>query len=185
MTGSLIWQEHGTELQRFDRVVMTLEAGNLVFRDQRKLGGLWLGKDEEKIHEIMGDQGPDALGLTGTALFDRLALRRGALKSTLMDQSVLAGVGNMLSDEVLWQAKINPKRRYTDLDPKERHQLDLCLQRILRASIKSGAIPRESRWLSSQRSRPEASCPRCRHRLTRSTINGRTSYWCPTCQPER
>ncbi|MCU1363362.1 MAG: formamidopyrimidine-DNA glycosylase [Acidimicrobiaceae bacterium] len=182
MTGSLIWQESHEEFQRFDRVAIYVEKGRLIFRDQRKLGGLWLANDDEGIREIIGEQGPDALGLTGRDLTERLGLRRGALKSTLMDQSVLAGLGNMLSDEVLWQARIHPERRFGDLDLKERHQLDLCLQRVLRASIKLGAIPRRATWLSSQRSESEAFCPRCQRRLSTGHIGGRTSYWCPSCQ---
>lgn len=182
MTGSLVWDESAGKLGRFQRVAIIFGSGALIFQDQRKLGGLWLAKNDARVREIIGDQGPDALGLTGRDLEARLRLKRGAVKSTLMNQSVLSGLGNMLSDEVLWQARVHPARRYGDLTAGERHRLDLCLQRVLRASIKSGAIPRRTSWLSSQRSRPEPQCPRCHGPLATSSIGGRTSYWCPHCQ---
>jgi formamidopyrimidine-DNA glycosylase len=164
-------------------VVIVFDDGELIFRDQRKFGGLWLARNDKSICKVIGDLGPDALGLKGRSLRTRLESKRGALKSTLMDQSVLAGLGNMLSDEVLWLAEIHPGQRYDDLDNKQRHQLDLALQRVLRASVKTGAIPRKASWLSSQRSRPEPRCPRCHGPLRTSQIGGRTSYWCPRCQP--
>lgn len=182
MTGSLVWDESCEAPPHFQRVAIMFETGRLIFQDQRKLGGLWLAKGDARVREIIGDQGPDAFGLTGSDLEARLELKRGALKSTLMNQSVLSGIGNMLSDEVLWQARVHPERRYGDLDAEERHRLDLCLQRVLRASMKTGAIPRRASWLSSQRSRPDPRCPRCHGQLKTSPIGGRTSYWCPRCQ---
>ncbi len=183
MTGRLVWEPSSADPVGFDRVVFHLTDGKLIFRDQRKLRGLWLADDDDAVREVIGEQGPDALGLTGPRLDARLAGRRGALKSVLMDQSILAGLGNMLSDEVLWQVGIHPGQRFADLQPHERRRLDQGLQRVLRASVKAGEIPRRATWLSSQRSRPDPSCPRCRDHLETSQINGRTSYWCPSCQP--
>jgi formamidopyrimidine-DNA glycosylase len=182
MTGSLVWDSPHTEPHNFDRVLIQVDSGTLVFRDQRKLRGIWLSDDEDGVGEVIGEQGPDALGLSARRLEDCLCGRRGALKSALMDQHVIAGLGNMLSDEVLWRAKIHPARRFDDLRPSERAGLSRCLQRVLRASVEVGAIPRRATWLSSQRSRPDPQCPRCRVRLTTSRIGGRTSYWCPGCQ---
>jgi hypothetical protein len=82
MTGRLVWEDHSETLQRFDRVAISLEDGTLIFRDQRKLGGLWLANSEESIREIIGDQGPDALGLTGRRFEERQhPVRRGAVAS--------------------------------------------------------------------------------------------------------
>jgi formamidopyrimidine-DNA glycosylase len=183
MTGSLVWEPPDGECLRFDRVVIHVGRGKLVFRDQRKLRGIWLADDEDGVRAVIGEQGPDALGLPARRLEERLDGHRGALKSILMDQSVLAGLGNMLSDEVLWRARIHPTRRFGDLAPNERRALGPALQRVLRASAQVGAIPRRSTWLSSQRSQPDPHCPRCRAPLATSRIGGRTSYWCPVCQP--
>ncbi len=183
MTGSLVWDRSDRECLRFDRVIIYVGRGKLVFRDQRKLRGLWLVNDDDGVREVTGEQGPDALGLTGRRLEERLDGRRGALKSVLMDQRVVAGLGNMLSDEVLWRARIHPARPFGDLQPQERDELSAGLQRVLRASVQVGAIPRRPTWLSSQRSRPDPQCPRCRAHLATSRVGGRTSYWCPVCQP--
>ena len=157
--------------------------GKLVFNDQRKLRGIWLADSEEALREVIGEQGPDALGLTSRRLEVCLAGRRGALKSLLMDQHVVAGLGNMLSDEILWRARIHPARRLGDLQPHEREELGRSLQRVLRASVPVGAIPRWATWLSSQRSLTDPHCPRCRAHLATSRVGGRTSYRCPVCQP--
>ena len=183
MTGSLVWESPDGGRLRFDRVVIRVRSGKLVFRDQRKLGGIWLADSEEAVREVIGEQGPDALGLSGPLLEERLDGRHGALKSVLMDQRVVAGLGNMLSDEVLWRAMLHPARRFGDLQSHERRQLGRALQRVVRASAQMGAIPRRAGWLSSQRFRPNPLCPRCRAHLATSRVSGRTSYWCPVCQP--
>ena len=182
MTGSLAWDGREGELGRFDRVVIDVGSGRLVFRDQRKLRGLWLAADEGEVQSVIGEQGPDALGLTARQLEERLGHRRGTVKSVLMDQRVVSGLGNMLSDEVLWRARIHPARHYGDLRADERAGLSRGLHRVLRASVKAGAIPRRAGWLSSQRGVPDPRCPRCRTCLATSRIGGRTSYWCPACQ---
>ncbi|MFZ0667416.1 MAG: DNA-formamidopyrimidine glycosylase family protein [Acidimicrobiales bacterium] len=183
MTGDLIWDPPDAEYLRYDRVIISVGSGNLVYRDQRKLQGLWLADDEDAVTEFIGDLGPDALGLTCRQLEERLTDRRGALKAVLMDQHVVAGLGNMLCDEMLWRARIHPARRFGDLRAPERQALCRSLQRVLRASVQVGDIPRRATWLSSQRSQPEPRCPRCGSSLELSRIGGRTTYWCPTCQP--
>ncbi len=80
MTGSLVWNSPERERLRFDRVVICVESGRLVFRDQRKLRGLWLADDESGVRATIGEQGPDALGLSARMLEERLAHRRGALE---------------------------------------------------------------------------------------------------------
>jgi formamidopyrimidine-DNA glycosylase len=183
MTGSLVWESLESECFRFDRVVISVERGKLLFRDKRKLRGLWLADDEACIRAVIGEQGPDALGLSTPRLEERLAGHRAPLKSVLMDQRVVSGLGNMLSDEVLWRARIHPLCRFSDLDPSGRRELGISLQRVLRASLRHGAIPRRPTWLASQRSRLDPHCPRCRTGLETSKVRGRTSYWCPACQP--
>jgi formamidopyrimidine-DNA glycosylase len=183
MTGRLVWEPPDVEPLRFERVTIYLKTGKLAFRDQRKLGGLWIVDDDDGVSKVIGQQGPDALGLSGPHLEECLAARRGSLKTAMMDQGVIAGLGNMLSDEVLWRAHIYPGRRFISLESFERQELDRALQRVLRACVKVGEIPRSASWLSSQRSRSDPRCPRCRAPLMRSRVGGRTSYWCAVCQP--
>jgi formamidopyrimidine-DNA glycosylase len=183
MTGGLSWASPADKRERYDRVVLSLADGDLVYADQRKLRGLWLAKQDGEIAKVIGRQGPDAYGLTGAALTGALEGRRRSLKVALMDQSVIAGIGNMLADETLWRAKIHPSRRFDSLDTQERRLLDRALQQVLRSSIRAGTIPRTRAWLSSQRGLDHPQCPRGHGELRTSRLAGRTTYWCPTCQP--
>jgi formamidopyrimidine-DNA glycosylase len=94
MTGGLVWDRPDGELLRFDRVVIHFGTGKIVFRDQRKLHGIWLADGEDDARAVTGALGPDALGLTRRQLEERLTGRRGALKALLLDQQILAGLGN-------------------------------------------------------------------------------------------
>jgi formamidopyrimidine-DNA glycosylase len=183
MTGSLVWETSHDQDDRFARVIFETGQGMLVYQDMRKLRGLWLAESDDEITRVIDPQGPDALGLTGTELRDRLAGRRAGLKGLLMDQTVVAGLGNMLSDEVLWRARIHPARRYDSLDTAECRHLDRSLQQVLRTSVTQGSIPRTRSWLSSQRGAEAPRCPRGHGALRTSRFGGRTAYWCPVCQP--
>ena len=181
MTGQLRWEPRESQALRFDRLDFFLDDGRLVFQDQRNLGGIWLAEDRDEVRQVTGDLGPDALGITVADIEERFAGSR-MLKALLMDQSVLAGLGNMLSDEVLWRAQIHPATRFAELDPDQLKDLAGSLQRVLRDAVKAGEIPEAATWLASQRSRPNPRCPRCRTDLRTSRIAGRTAHWCPMCQ---
>ncbi len=96
-----------------------LDKGELSYADLRKLRGVWLSDGEDEIAGVLGPQGSDALGMNLAAFRDAFAgrQRRGArLKPTLMDQSVIAGLGNLLTDEICWRARLQPTRPVADLD---------------------------------------------------------------------
>ena len=185
MTGSLGWKGAGEEdlRLRYDRVVFTTSTGALVYRDQRKLRGLWLAVGDDELAAIVGPQGPDALGISRADLDAALAGHRGALKPLLMDQSVVAGLGNLTADEVLWRARLHPRRRANRLADAERRSLQRALATVLRAATKAGAVPAAPGWLTSQRDAADPRCPRCRTPLERLRLGGRTAVFCPTCQP--
>jgi formamidopyrimidine-DNA glycosylase len=132
---------------------------------------------------VMGPQGPDALGIGLRAFGEVLNGRTGRLKPTMMDQSVIAGLGNLLSDEICWRARIAPRRPVADLDSDEVRRLHSALTQVLRTSVRHGCVPGLSRWLTGARDEPDPTCPRCGTRLAHARINGRTSWWCPRCQP--
>lgn len=181
MTGRLRWDPPETAAMRSDRVDLSLENGKLVFQDQRNLGGMWLTETCDEARQVIGDLGPDALKLTTQELEERFAGSR-MVKLLLMDQSVLAGLGNMLSDEVLWRARIHPSRRFDDLDPDKVKALTRSLHLVLKDSVRAGEIPRQPTWLASQRSQANPQCPRCGTDLRTNRIASRTAYWCPACQ---
>jgi len=181
MTGELLWKE-GEERHRHDRVVFSIGTGELVYRDQRKLQGLWLAEDKGHVGRITGPLGPDALGLDAELLTEQLAGRRSAVKTALTNQRIVGGIGNLLADEILWQARIHPARRSDTLTPGDLGRLSKSLERVVRTSVKEGDIPRRRGWLYARRDEKGATCPRCRARLSASRLNGRTAVWCPRCQ---
>jgi formamidopyrimidine-DNA glycosylase len=181
MTGGLGWEAGREGRHRHDRVIVETDRGELRYRNMRKLGGLWLAHDREDARAVVGALGPDALDASLRALRTALGRRRGRVKAALMDQAVVAGVGNLAADEALWQARIHPARRLEDLGEEERRRLELAVRRVLRTWVdRFDDIPRS--WLLPVRGRPGATCPRCRTPLLRTVAGGRTTYLCPQCQ---
>jgi len=183
MTGGLHWSgQEGVDRHRHDRLIVVTGNGEMRYRNMRMLGGAWLARDEAELDGIVGSLGPDAAELDPEELDAVLDGRRGGAKATLMNQRVLAGIGNELSDEILWRARIHPARPVNLLGARKRRELAEATQDVLVASSRHGRIPREPAWLEEQRGTRDARCPRDNRPLRRSRIAGRTSYWCPRCQ---
>lgn len=185
MTGDLIPGEGPKGRHRHDRVIFELDLGELRYRNMRKLGGLWLALDQQQVTGILGPLGPDALGLGRRQFRELLARRRGRAKAALMDQTFIAGVGNLLADEALWRARVHPARRLEELAEPERGKLFDGLRTVVRTSVERfDDVPRMRGWLTHVRGVPRAACPRCHTVLGRTVVGGRTTYFCPRCQPE-
>jgi formamidopyrimidine-DNA glycosylase len=183
MTGGLNWSGRDSEgRHRHDRLIVVTPSGEMRYRNMRMLGGAWLARDERELDEIVGSLGPDAAELNAAELAALLDGRRGGVKATLMNQRVVAGIGNELSDEILWRARIHPARGLRDLGPRKRAEVGRVTAEVLAESNRHGRIPRKPGWLEEQRGRRDARCPRCGRAFRRSRIAGRTSYWCPRCQ---
>jgi formamidopyrimidine-DNA glycosylase len=148
------------------------DGGRLQMVDPRRLGGVELDPDEERL-------GPDALSLTPAQLRGALAGSRTALKARLLNQEKIAGIGNLLADEALWRAGLAPQHPAGDLRPAELRRL----HRHLRATLceLSGRGGSHTGDLMAER-RGGGRCPRDGTALIRSTVGGRTSWWCPTHQ---
>ncbi|NSC22837.1 Fpg/Nei family DNA glycosylase [Streptomyces albus subsp. chlorinus] len=185
MTGRLVCARPDDEAHPHDRVLLTLDGGRqLRYRDQRKLKGLWLADDPEAAR-LLDAQGPDALTVPRDGFDAALAGRRGRLKAALTDQSLLAGLGNLLADEILWQARLHPERPTGSLSDGERAALYRTMRQVLRTSVSAGHVPPRDTWLTGHRDAPgRAPCPRCGTRLRAGRVAGRTTVWCPHCQPE-
>jgi formamidopyrimidine-DNA glycosylase len=183
MTGDLIWSGDEPERHRHDRVILELDHGELRYRNMRKLGGAWLAHDRGEVRGLLGELGPDALSIGKREFLERLAKRRGGVKAVLMDQRFIAGVGNLIADEVLWQARLHPLLRVESLTDEERTLLYRKLRSVLRESVERyDYVPRKRSWLSHVRGNPGAECPRCGTPLSRITAAGRTTWFCAACQ---
>lgn len=183
MTGSLSWHRADEPPHRHDRIVFRLPDGELRYRDMRKLQGVRLAADGEQARRQLPELGPDALGLSRDGLAGALSGRRARLKTVLTDQSALAGLGNLLADEICWRARVDPLRTAADLDAAELTALHRAMRDVLRASVEAERVPPRGTWLTGARDDPEAACPRCGTPLRDRRLSGRRTVWCPRCQP--
>jgi len=190
MTGRLIRFKQPKDDPRFDRVRFDLDHGyHLAFVDQRILGRVGLTTDPD-THIADADLGPDALVLARDpdAFVARFEGRRGRVKAALMDQRLLAGIGNIYSDEILFQARLHPKAPVERLERKSLKKLCRTTRSVLETAIDCGAgsddfvdcLP--ATWLLPRRSRG-ADCPMCGGKIRAIKAAGRTSYYCASCQP--
>jgi formamidopyrimidine-DNA glycosylase len=153
------------------------DGGALLFHDPRRFGSLELAPDESRL-------GPDALSVTRAELSKAVwvppgrAATAAPLKARLMDQERLAGLGNLLADEILWRAALDPQRRNA-LDDEEVRRLHKTLRATLRELGRQGG----SHMGDLQEERHTGGrCPLDGTELARATVGGRTTYWCPLHQ---
>jgi formamidopyrimidine-DNA glycosylase len=145
------------------------DGGRLVLRDKRRLGRAVLEPDLAAL-------GPDAAEATRAEFRERVGAGRTAVKARLLDQAAIAGVGNLLADEVLWQARISPLRPTSDLSDPELDHLRRELRKAIRRAVRLGGV-HTGEFMEARRSRDP--CPRCGAELRRATVGGRTTLWCP------
>jgi formamidopyrimidine-DNA glycosylase len=167
-------------------------GADVYFRDVRKFGKvLLLGAGEE--HPRLARLGADALAVTGEALFAASRRRKVAVKSLLLDQAVIAGVGNIYADEALFWAGVRPGRRAGRLTRRECDAIAQGLVHVLRRSIETGGSSisdyvapdgSDGAYQSERRvyARRGESCQRCGGTIRRTVIGQRGTHYCPGCQ---
>ncbi|HEY2999464.1 MAG TPA: DNA-formamidopyrimidine glycosylase family protein [Acidimicrobiales bacterium] len=157
----------------WDRFGLSFTDGTeLRVRDPRRLGGVVLDPDEDGL-------GPDALTVTPDELAAALGASTAPLKARLMDQARLAGIGNLLADEILWRAGLDPARPAGGLAPGERAALHAAIHEVLvDLDARGGSHTGDLRQAAAL----DGLCPRDGTPLVRRTIGGRTTLSCPTHQ---
>lgn len=164
----------GRDDPAWTRFSITFEDGGaLALHDKRRLGRARLDPDRTAL-------GPDAQHITRDDFRERMHRSNAPVKARLLDQSVVAGVGNLLADECLWHAGINPSRPASDLSTDEVDRLRRALRAAVRSAIAKGGVHTGEFARARGRS---GHCPRCGEPLSRGTVGGRTTYWCPVDQP--
>jgi formamidopyrimidine-DNA glycosylase len=155
---------------RFTRFALTFaDGGRLLLVDPRRLGRVRLDPPVERL-------GPDALDVTSPQF--AAALARGgevALKARLLDQHAIAGIGNLLADEILWRAKLDPRRPVRTLTAPERTRLLRAVRGSLKDAVAGGGV--HTLGLVPHR-RPGGVCPRDGAPMVRGTGGSRTTWWC-------
>lgn len=189
MTGKIVraFEPH----PRFARLAWNGAAGEwLVFKDARRLGHVDLfDAGELASYQPLQRIGPEPHGLTGEALAERLSPRR-RLKAALLDQSVIAGVGNIAISEVFWRLRFAPDIKVEDLSAEQVASLAAELPRYFDELLEEQQDD-EVVYLGEGKAqnpfavygRETECCPRCGDAIVRDVIGGRSSYSCPTCQP--
>ena len=157
----------------WDRFRLDFEDGGaLVLRDKRRLG-------RAVINPEYGHVGPDVAEV-GRDEFRRLVgAGRTPVKARLLDQRAVSGLGNLLIDEALWQARIVPSRAVSELSIDELDRLRRAARAVVRSAIRLGGA--HTGFFNAARI-PDGRCPRDDTALNRARIGGRTTYWCPHCQ---
>ncbi len=193
MTGGFRIVPAGTPFDKHVHVRLALDDGNeLRFRDPRKFGRMWLVPDPATV---VGRLGPEPLELARREFVGRFDGRRGRLKPLLLNQTFLAGLGNIYVDESLWYARLHPLRRAESLSGDELTRLYRSIRLVLRRAIAVGGTSIDlmykrvngasGRFQDSLRAfdRERRPCRRCGTPIEKIVVGQRGTHFCPHCQP--
>ena len=192
MSGALLVSPDSSAPPRYTNAILELDKGTIFFRDPRKFGAMWLTRDEKTAIPKLGPE-PLEPDFTPDVLAERLKKHKAPIKAVLIDQGVIAGVGNMYADEALFAARIHPLRQSDSLSKGEIECLHHAIQGVLRAGIESKGASivnyyRPSGELGAAHEgfmvahRRGENCPRCGTPLQRIAVRNRGTYFCPNCQ---
>lgn len=182
MTGFLRCFREAKDAPPHARVVFQFRnRRQLAFDCQRKFGHIGLVPD---IEDFLAEKklGPDALAIDLDTFRQAVSEKERPLKAALMDQSRLAGVGNVYADEILFQARAHPEAVAAHGSASRLRKLYHAMHKVLEEAIAAQADPRRmpAQWLLPHRG--EAACPRCKGAMKRKKIGGRTTWFCENCQ---
>jgi formamidopyrimidine-DNA glycosylase len=186
MTGSLWYFKHEEQAPRHTRVLFVFaNAHSLAFEDQRKFGEIGLIEDVNNFLKKRA-LGPDALDVTLSQFREIFGKHRGSVKTLLLNQNLIAGIGNIYADEILFRARIHPATQVSALKDKTVTKLFRAARYILEKAIaaKADASLMPKSWLLPHRGKG-GKCPRCGRELKSATIGGRTAWFCAHCQKRR
>ena len=196
MTGSLRFREAGAEADRFCRAVFSLDGGaELRFTDVRKFGTI---DAVAEFADALPELGPEPLGaeFTEEVLGAALIGRTAPLKSLLLDQRTVAGIGNIYADEALYLARLHPEVPAGALRPAERTALHAAIVQVLLEGVEHGGASfrdytdvhgdegRQQHYVRVFR-RTGQPCDECGAEIRRTVVGGRSTHWCPRCQHPR
>ncbi len=196
MTGALILKKESDEVEKFIRVLIHLDNGAAVhFRDVRRFGRMWLVEDELSVVGKLGLE-PLSDDFTPAALAGIFKGRATPVKSLLIDQRLIAGIGNMYADEALYEARIHPLQAAESLTASERKRLYEAIRLVLKKGISNKGASTDTyirpdgnkgaAHLEFQVAhRKGADCPVCGGQVERITVGQRGTFFCPSCQKLR
>lgn len=187
MTGKLLWN---TKPGKYARAVLEFDSGTLVYDDVRQFGRFELMR---KLPEAFERAGPDALSVDFAEFFKRLKRHKGHIKPLLLNQSFIAGVGNIYADESLFAAGLHPRARAARISKKRAEQLHRTILAVLELAIEhrgssisdyvdAGGEPGDFQQQHNVYGRAGKPCTRCGHAIRRIVLGQRGTHYCPRCQ---
>ncbi|MEO8356742.1 MAG: DNA-formamidopyrimidine glycosylase, partial [Chloroflexota bacterium] len=192
MSGDLLIKNSTIRPEKHDRLILKLSSDrSLVFNDTRKFGRVWL---TAKPEEVLGRLGPEPLSIDFTAQWLHSALhnKHRQLKPLLLDQTFLAGLGNIYTDEALHIAKLHPLAASSSITAKQAGMLHEAIQHVLNEGIRrNGAsfdwVYRGGEFQNYFRvyGRENEQCPVCHTKIKRIIVGQRSTHYCPKCQKLR
>ena len=196
LTGQLLLKKNTDPKDRFNHVIIQLDNGDeLHFNDLRKFGYIKVIKDKEELKKLLSDFGPEPLTKEFTVEVFKKILKKTSrnIKTVIMDQAKISGVGNIYADEALWRAKIHPEKTAEKLTEKEIQDLFDALLFVLKQGIEDRGTSVDSyldvyadegkhkKNLKVFRLDKEP-CPRCKTIIKKIRVGGRGTHYCPACQ---
>ena len=183
MTGLLEYLHHDEVTPKTARVMFRFADNcRLAFDDQRKFGEIELIEDVDEFLQTRG-LGPDALKISFSQFKAILRKHRGTVKAILLNQQVIAGIGNLYADEILFRARMHPATEAARLSDNDLIRLfrstHYVLEKAIALKTDFNRLPKS--WLLTHRGK-RGRCPRCGRALKSATIGGRTSWFCAHCQ---
>lgn len=190
MSGDLLVQPADTPAHKHTRLALHFDNHwKLVFNDARKFGRVWLLSDPQ---EVLGKLGPEPLDPAFTAedFHQRLSARKRHIKPLLLEQSFIAGIGNIYSDEALHMARIHPLTPANTLSPSQAAELLAAIRHVLYAGIQNNGasidwVYRDGEFQNHFRvyARKDEACPECGQPIEKIVVAQRGTHICPVCQP--
>jgi formamidopyrimidine-DNA glycosylase len=196
MTGRLRIQRSSDPRVPHTHVVLGLGGRELRFVDARRFGQFDIVvRGQERVHPGLGLLGPDALdeSIDAGAMLAAAKGKRTTLKAFVLDQSVIAGVGNIYASEALWRARLRPTLRTHRLTAPSARRLAAAIREVIERALEHGGTTlsdfvdadgtagenADYLWVYDRAGQP---CERCRTAIKRAVLQGRATYYCPTCQ---
>jgi formamidopyrimidine-DNA glycosylase len=201
MSGDLLLRESKIKPGKYDRLILTLSVQKsitgdgdnraLVFMDTRKFGRVWLTPDSE---EVLGRLGPEPFGdeFTPQWLYQHLSSRHRQLKPLLLDQTFIAGLGNIYADECLHMAKLHPLALSSMLKPRHAEALHNAIRSVLEQGIRWNGASIDWAYRGGEYQnhfrvydRTGKACPVCGRKIQKLVVGQRGTHICPNCQKLR
>ena len=197
MTGQFLIKPAGESAARHERVIFSFKNLKVAFHDTRRFATFDLTAQPETLFSKLGPEPLDP-AFTPEMFLHSLSQRNKAIKAVLLDQGIIAGVGNIYADEALWEAKIHPERRSCDLNKKEIIRLFDAVRKVLAKGIENGGTSLGGgapnfHHLNGQSGGNQNTlqaygkegepCVRCGQAIERIVVQQRGTHFCPICQP--